>query len=323
MRILVAGANGYLGGRISEYLAARGNSVVALVHHQPVDSGNWLSQMERVVEGDATNQDVLLSAMQGEVDCIVFTISLDHRVSGQDPLATLEVNIGIFWKLLDIYSRKGGGRVIYLSTQQVYGRYNAGEVINEETPLLPVNPYGLTHQYCEDLCSLYTREKGLTCISLRLSNSFGAPVLPDCNCWWLVINDFCKTALQEGGLKLLSDGTPQRDFIPISDVCQALEMIATLPASALKHTLYNLGSGKSHTILEVAHEVVDICADRYGKEFPIILPGGRVSCDAGHHKDVPKFTYDISRLKDLGFAPSGDLRPGIEEVLDFLEKQRG
>lgn len=322
MRILVAGANGYLGGRISEHLAARGNNVIALVHHRPVDSSDWLSRMERVVEGDATDRDVLLSAMQGKVDCVVFTISLDHRVSGQDSLTTLAVNVGIFWMLLDICEQKGTDRVIYLSTQQVYGKYNAGEVINEETPLLPASPYGLTHKYCEDLCSLYAREKGLNCINVRLSNSFGAPVFPACNCWWLVINDLCKTAQQEQELRLLSDGTPQRDFIPVVDVCLAIEMMVSLPASALKHMSYNLGSGQSHTILEVAHEVADICTARYGKEFPVILPGDTVSHDASHHRDIPRFTYDVSRLKDLGFAPSGDLRPGIVEVLDFLEKSK-
>lgn len=322
MRVLVAGASGYLGGRISEHLAARGNKITVLVHHQPKASTSWLSQMERIVEGDATNQDILLSALQDKVDCIVFTISLDHRVSGRDPITTLAVNVGIFWKLLDIYAQRDKGRVIYLSTQQVYGRYNIGDMINEEAPLLPVNPYGLTHHYCEDLCSLYTREKGLNCISVRLSNSFGAPVFADCNCWWLVINDFCKMALQKGRLNLLSDGTPQRDFIPVADVCRAIEMLATLPASALKYMTYNLGSGRSHTILEVAHQVASICAERYGREFPVILPGNKVSHDAGHHRDVPRFTYDINRLKELGFVPSGDMRPGIEEVLDFLEKAK-
>ena len=322
MRILVAGANGYLGGRISEYLAARGNKVTALVHQRPTNSSGWLSQMERVVEGDATDRDVLLSAMAGEVDCVVFTISLDHRESENDPLTTLAVNVATFWMLLDICDQQGTGRVIYLSTQQVYGRYNVGEVINEEAPLLPLNPYGLTHKYCEDLCSLYKQEKGLNCISVRLSNSFGAPLFAGCNCWWLVVNDFCKTALQEGELKLLSDGTPQRDFISVADVCRALEMIATLPASALKHMSYNLGSGRSHTILEVAHEVADICAGRYGKNFPVVLPGNEISYDAGHHRDMPRFTYNINRLKNLGFVPSTDLRPGIEEVLDFLQKTR-
>lgn len=320
MRILVAGANGYLGGRVSEYLAAQGNDVIALVHHRPTDSNEWLNKMSRVVEGDARDKDVLLSAMKGEVDCVVFTISLDHRVSGQDPFATLAVNVGILWALLEIYAEKGGGRLIYLSTQQVYGKHDAGEVIQEEAPLLPANPYGLTHKYCEDLCSFYWRERGLNCISLRLSNSFGAPVFPSCNYWWLAINDFCKTALEKGELRLLSDGSPQRDFIPISDICRAIEMIATLPVSALLHRVYNLGSGKTHTILELAHEVANICADRYGKKFPVVLPNSKISHDAKHHRDVPRFTYDISRLRDMGFVPSSDLRPGVEKVLNFLEQ---
>lgn len=320
MRILVAGANGYLGGRVSEYLAALGHDVTVLVHHRPTDLDKWLNKMGRVVEGDARNKDVLLSAMEGEVDCVVFTISLDHRASGKDPFATLAVNVGILWTLLEIYAEKGEGRLIYLSTQQVYGKHNAEAVIREEDPLLPANPYGLTHKYCEDLCTFYSRERGLNCISLRLSNSFGAPVFPSCNCWWLAINDFCKTAIEQGRLRLLSDGSPQRDLIPISDICRAIEMVATLPVSALLHGIYNLGSGKTRTILELAHEVANICADKYRKKFPVVLPSGKISHDTRHHRDVHRFTYDISRLRDLGFVPSCDLRPGVEEVLDFLEK---
>jgi len=322
VRILVAGASGYLGGRISEYLADQGNDVIALVHHRPACSDEWLSKMERVVEGDATNRDVLLSALESHVDCVFFTISLDHSVSGKDPFATLAVNVGILWALLDIYVENGGGKLIYLSTQQVYGKRNPGEVIYEEDSLLPMNAYGITHKYCEDLCELYSRERQLNCISLRLSNSFGAPVFPHCNCWWLVINDLCKTALQQGELRLLSDGTPQRDFVFIPDVCRAIEMIATLPISTLSNTIYNLGSGKTYTILEIAHEVANICKHRYGKEFPVLLPDGKVSYNANNHRNIMRFKYDISRLRDIGFIPLQDLSPGIEEVLTFLEKSR-
>ncbi|MFC1977606.1 NAD-dependent epimerase/dehydratase family protein [Chloroflexota bacterium] len=320
MRILVAGANGYLGGRISQYLAARGNDVVALVKQRPAGANDWLDQMERVIEGDATDKNVLVSAMEGEVDGIVFTISLDHHMSGKDPLATLATNVGIFWMLLELYAEKGGGRVIYLSTQQIYGKHDVRQIIHEEDLPQPANPYGLTHHYCEDLCSLYSYERGLNCISLRLSNSFGAPVFPSCNCWSLVINDFCKTTLKQGELRLLSDGNPQRNFVPITDICQAIEMTATLPASALQYMTYNLGGNQSRTILELAHEVASICGERYGKEFPVILPDGKISSDTKHQRNIDRFTYDISRLKDLGFKPSYDLRPGVEEVLDFLEK---
>jgi nucleoside-diphosphate-sugar epimerase len=320
MRILVAGANGYLGGRISEYLAGQGHSVTALVHRLPEDSGSWQKKMTRVIEGDAASEETLVSALRDDIDSIVFTISLDHRMSGQDPSRTLDINVGIFWKLLAIYSRKAGGRVIYLSTQQVYGRYENNAVINESTPLIPVNAYGLTHQYCEELGSLYTREKGFKCISIRLSNSFGAPVFPECNCWWLAINDLCKMALEKGEIKLISDGTPQRDFIPAGDVCRAIEILATAPFPAIEYPSYNLGSGRTHTILEVAHETAETCAKKYGKDVPVVLPDNKISPNARRRRDIPRFRYDISRIQRLGFTPSTSLLPGIEEVLDYLEK---
>ncbi len=320
MKVLVAGAGGYLGGRVSQHLAERGHSVTALVHHRPKDAGAWEKHIARVVEGDAANDEKLSSALKDKPDCVVYLISLDHRESGKDPFKTLDVNAGIFWKLLDACAQQGSSRIIYLSTQQVYGKYNPGDVIDEDTPLLPVNAYGLTHMYCEELASLYSREKGLDCISVRLSNGFGAPVFAECNCWWLAVNDFCRMAFRERAVKLLSDGTPQRDFIPVADVCQAIEMLVTSTSSSLKHPVYNLGGGKTYTMLETAHRVAAVCSEKYGEEIPVLLPDGKYSSGAGHHHDMSRFTFDIGRIKELGFKPSADLHPGIEEVLDFLEK---
>ena len=52
----------------------------------------------------------------------------------------------------------------------------------------------------------------------------------------------------------------------------------------------------------------------------MILPDDKASVSAGAHKDISRFSYDISRMKKLGFKPTPDLLPGIKEVLDFLEK---
>jgi len=320
MRILVAGANGYLGGRISAHLAGRGHSVTALVHHLPGDSGNWQKKMARVIEGDAADEEILASAIRDDIDCVVFTISLDHRASEQDVHKTLKVNTGIFWKLLELYSQKAGGRVIYLSTQQVYGRYESGTVINEETPLRPVNAYGLTHKFCEELGSLYTREKGLICVSVRISNGYGAPVFDTSNGWRPAINELVKTAVEKGEIRLVSDGTPQRDFIPAGDICRAVEMITALPVANLKYESYNLGSGRTHTILEAAHEIAKTYHEKYGKEVSVILPEDKIATDARRHQGIPRFKYDISRIKKPGFTPSESLQPGIQELLEYLEK---
>jgi len=321
MRILVTGANGYLGGRISEYLTNQGHSVIAHVHRMPQSvPQDWARKMSSIIEGDAADDSILNSIFKENIDCIIHTISLDHRVTGQDPAETLRVNVGILWKLLDIYASNGVEKLIYLSTQQVYGKRGSGETIHEDDPLNPANAYGLTHKYCEDLCSLYSREKGVDTICTRISNGFGAPIFPECNIWWLVINDFCKTALRKGKIKLLSDGSPQRDFIQIEDICKAMEALANLPRDQKQYSVYNLGSGVTFTMLELAHCVSQICKKRYGKEFPVILPNNEISNSPSKFLNISKFKYDIGRLNELGFQPKGDLDAGIYDVLSFLER---
>ena len=91
--------------------------------------------------------------------------------------------------------------------------------------LISLNIYGLTHFLSEDICSYYNVNTETDCINVRLSNSYGSPVFMENNCWWLVINDLCKTAFSKDEIKLLSDGSPQRDFIQSSDICRAIEIL--------------------------------------------------------------------------------------------------
>lgn len=319
--ILITGGGGYLGGRISEYLADQGHSILAHVYPMPKNAPEkWIEKMSSIVEGDAGDDSILNSIFKEKIDCIIHTVSLDHRITGQNPNETLKVNVGILWKLLDICASKGVEKLIYLSTQQVYGKRSSGEIIREDDLLNPTNAYGLTHKYCEDLCSLYSREKGVDTVCTRISNGFGAPVFPESNCWWLVINDFCKMALRKGEIKLVSDGSPQRDFIHIDNICKAMELFVNLTRDRRKHSVYNLGSGVTFTILELAHYVSCVCKERYGKEFPVVLPSNEISKDTNKFSNISKIKYDISRLNELGLKPKNDLNAGINEVLNFLER---
>ncbi|MCK4250177.1 NAD(P)-dependent oxidoreductase [candidate division WOR-3 bacterium] len=288
MNILVAGANGYLGGRISEYLADSGHSVSALVHHRLNNAVEWEKKMDSIIEGNAVDKDVLVSALKKGIDTIIYTISFDHNESGKDPFKTLAVNVGILWQLMDIYSKNGGGKIIYLSTQQVYGRFKLGVTLFEDSPVVPANSYGLTHKYCEDLCSFYSREKNMETICLRISNGFGAPLFPSCNCWWLVIMDLCKTAFKKGEIRLLSDGSPQRDFIRIDDICRAISLLA------------DDQNEKAKQIAEKVRKYYPDCKITISKK------------DAGDTRD---YNVSFDKLnKVLGFKCSWTLKDGIEEL---------
>ena len=87
------------------------------------------------------------------------------------------------------------------------------KLIDEKHKKKICNIYSLTHSMCEDL--LLKLNSKLKSHSLRLSNSYGMPVLKNINCWWLVLNDLCRSAKKNGKIIIKSDGTALRDFIAL------------------------------------------------------------------------------------------------------------
>ena len=92
----------------------------------------------------------------------------------------------------------------------------------------------------EEIVNYYHLKTKTKCINVRLSNGYGSPVFKENNCWWLVINDLCKTAFTKNQIKLLSDGSPQRDFIHLSDICRAMEMLIETEDSIDENIFNNL-----------------------------------------------------------------------------------
>ncbi|MGK5094974.1 NAD(P)-dependent oxidoreductase [Deltaproteobacteria bacterium TL4] len=317
MRILVAGASGYLGGRVASHLAQKGHEVMALDRQLPTNSEAWQKQMNQLIIGDVLAAQTLQLIFDTPLDAVIYTISLNHKQSEVDVERTLATNVSAMWKIAEGLASKGLKRFVYFSTQQVYGKL-ASENIRESHPTKPVNNYGLTHLMCENVAQLLSTRTPTKYVNLRLSNGFGAPLFPHCDCWWLVINDFCKTAIEQKKIQLLSDGTPQRDFVPIKDLCQALELVIQAPDAVLEHPTFNLGGGKTYTMLELAHIVAQCYQAKFQQQIPVILPGNIVSENADSHQNIKRFQYDIERLKAIGYKPESDLKEGIFEVFDFI-----
>ena len=125
----------------------------------------------------------------------------------------------------NIVKKKLNIKIVYFSTIQVYGDYNNKKIITEKTKKDCKNIYALTHSMCEDILSNFLKFNGLKSTSLRISNVYGYPVLKSCNCWWLVVNDFCLNASKNNEIKIHSNGSSLRDFINISDVALSVEKI--------------------------------------------------------------------------------------------------
>jgi len=317
MRVLIAGATGYLGGRLSDYLSLRGFEVIALLRTIPADE-QWLNQFTQVVVGDISVNKTIEEIGCQSVDAVVYAISLNHFESENEIDQCQRINVAPLWRLLDQLSLKSLKRFIYISTQHVYGRTGTNSV-NEESSVTPQNNYGLTHLMCENITRLYHTRNKISSINLRLSNGYGPPKFDNCDCWWLVINDFCKSAIETGQIQLKSDGSPQRDFININDINQAIELLLLSPERDIRYVDYNLGGGTTYTMLELAHIVSKCVEKKFQKSVPVLFPDGTISFDARQHLNIKKMRYQTRRMSELGFKPRTLIDDGVAEVFEYLK----
>lgn len=321
-KVLITGGCGYLGARLSKYLAKNRYGVTVFDSFNPSKYNKWTSLMEEVIVGDIRDKATISNLTGKKYDAVIHLISLDHRKSEDNPSLVFSINVMPTWNMLDEFAKKGLKKFIYFSTIHVYGKL-PNKIITEGRTPSPQNAYGLTHMLSEKICNYYNRKTDTMCINVRLSNSYGGPVFEDNNCWWLVINDLCKTAFEQNEIKLLSDGSPQRDFIHSSDICRAVEKLLETKNGDFQENTFHIASENTLTILELAHMVKRVYEEKYHNEIPIYLPDNSISNELGTFEKVEKYSFDTARIKKLGFQPQTNVETGINELFNYLEKHYG
>jgi len=317
-KVLVTGACGYLGSRLSKYLAEKGYGVTTFDNFDPSRYNQWTSLMEEIIIGDIRDEKIISDLAQRQFDIVVHLISLDHHKSEGNPNFVSSINVMPTWNLLDKLTKSGLKKFIYLSTIHVYGDL-PNQAIKEDQLLNPKNIYGLTHSLSESICNYYKSNTATNCINVRLSNSYGSPIFEHNNCWWLVINELCKTAYCKNNIKLLSNGFPQRDFIHGDDVVRAIETLINYKNSLDYNNFFHIASGETLTILELAHKVKKVYLQRYNKNIDIYLNDSSVSANPGQYKDFQKYRISTNKLNEIGFQQKVNLEDGLNEVFNYLE----
>lgn len=311
-RVLIIGAGGFLGAHLSLHLSQVGYEVTAHCFHLKEKNHLWETSIQHFIYGDITSPDTIKQLSAEDYDYVIYLISLNHFDSEGEIQQVANTNILPLWKLVDKFKNRVK-KFIYFSTQQVYG-CQISPIVSEDCPPAPINTYGLTHLLCENILSSFNRQSNTQYINVRLSNGYGAPVFPENNCWWLVINDLCKTAFNEKCIRLQSDGSPQRDFIHVKDIAQAIHTLLKQP---LCNNLYNLSSGMTYTIGEIAIRIKDIFKERYQTEIPILIPAGKTLQTKTSNKNI----VSNKLLSAVGFEPSIDINTGILSIFDYFGKE--
>ena len=309
-KVLLIGGSGYIGSRLSKYLAENGYEVFVLCRSIPKNN-SWKSLISGFIVGDITKNEVFDKLLDKKFDIAIHLVSLNNQDSEGDPDYVSSVNVLPTWNILRLLTKNGLKKFIYFSTIHVYGSL-PNTTINEGFVTAPQNAYGLTHLLSENICNYSNETSKTDCVNIRLSNSYGSPILMDTDCWWLVLNDFCKTAYQKEKITIKSDGSPLRDFIHWSDIESAIELII----DNSKHNVYHVASGETLSILELAYKVQDVYYKRYNKQIRIELPE---EVKKSKLKETEKYTLSIDRLIDIGFEKNNGIDFGINELFDYFE----
>ncbi len=317
--VLITGACGYLGARLSKHLAENGFSITAFCSFDPSGYRQWTSLMDEVIVGDIRDEITINNLAKKQFDVVIHLISLDHHKSEANPNFVSSINVMPTCNLLDKLTKNGLKKFIYFSTIHVYGNLPKAIITEDQKPELK-NAYGLTHLLSENICNYYNEKTETKCINIRLSNSYGSPVFKENYCWWLAINDLCKAAFTKNKIKLLSDGSPQRDFIHSSDVCMAIEVLLNTDKKNIKDNTFHISSGETNSILQLAYLVKKVHQSRYHEKLDIILPESTTSFKSGKFSKKEKFVIDNKKIRTLGFVPKTKLKKGVNELFDYLEK---
>ena len=307
MRILITGASGFIGRHLSAYAREQGHEVLGTclstqeleLRGPPKDGVKWtrLDMQDR----DAVRR--LVSEYHPEA---VFHLAAQAyaKKAWKDPIDTFQTNvlgtIALYEALRENPPREG---VLLSASGSAYG-VPPSLPIQEDFPLNPTNPYGVS-KAAQDMLSLqYSLNFGLRILRARLFGTTGPGKTGD------ALNDFARQIAsreREGRPGVLRVGNldTSRDISDIRDVVRALWLVFERgdPVRAV-----NIGAGRSFSIRWIANELVRI------SRVPVEI---HPDPELFRPTDEPDNTADVSRLRSLGFEAHFPLERTVADALEF------
>ena len=268
MKVLVTGGAGYIGSHTCVALLDAGHEVVVLDNlcNAAAESLRRVQEISgrslRFVEGDVRHRDDLARAFAGGIDAVVHFAALKAvGESCADPLRYFDNNIGGTIALLQAMREHATRRLVFSSSATVYGTAEQMPV-DEDAPLGVTNPYGRSKLVMEDLIrDLCSADPDFRAVLLRYFNPVGAhpggrigedPVGVPNNLMPYVaqVASGRRNHLNVFGNDYATiDGTGVRDYLHVMDLADA--HLRALDHDGAGVRVYNLGSGRGHSVLEL------------------------------------------------------------------------
>lgn len=325
-KLLVTGGAGFIGANFVHHALGQGGFEVVnldlLTYAGNPESLDGLDgSRHELVRGDICDAALVGRLLERHrPDAIVHFAAESHvDRSIDDPSAFIRTNVLGTQVLLDAavrYWRDGHPdfRFLHVSTDEVYGDLAPDAApFTEDHPYQPSSPYAASKASADHLARAWHRTFGLPVLITNCSNNYGPRQFPEKLIPLMLIN-----ALEGRELPVYGDGRQRRDWLFVTDHCQAL--LRVLEAGTPGRT-YNIGGNAERGNLEVVEKLCALLDSRVPAERPRSELIRFVTDRPGHDR---RYAIDAGRLRnELGWHPEHDFEAGLEATVDWYLQQRG
>ena len=317
MRVLVTGADGFIGSHLTEALVRNGYEVRAFVYYNSFNSWGWLDHCAddvkdkfEVFAGDIRDPHGVKKAMTGCDAVLHLAALIAIPFSYHSPDSYVDTNIKGTLNVLQAARELNVSRVIHTSTSEVYGTAQYVP-IDEKHPLQGQSPYSASKIGADQLAFSFYSSFNLPVVTLRPFNTYGPrqsarAVIPT------II-----TQIANGNKQIkLGSVTPTRDFNFISDTVNGF--LSALKSKSGVGEVINLGSNFEISIQDIASLIGEIM----NQEIKLIDSDERIRPD---NSEVHRLWADNSKAIELlswkpEYASLNGLKKGLEETVNWFKR---
>ncbi len=345
-RIMVTGADGFLGSHLIDFLISKGFEIVATIQpNHPVrnltqylskDTKNSINGIKkshqedyfeiptnnhklRIIYSDIRDKETIEKIISNEKPQLIYHFAAQPFVlpSWKDPAYTIETNVNGTINIFEAIKKfKITVKVLNACSSAEYGTTtNLNRPLNEKDPLLALHPYGISKVATELLARQYFTNFGIECVNLRFFNQTGPRKVND------ACSDFTK-AIAKIELDLMppiinvGNLNPYRDITGIKDTLQAIWIVTN---KGIPGETYNICSGRKIQIREVLSKILKMSS----KEIKVI----ENTPEKLRNIDEDIILGDNTKIKKLGFQNMQTIHDLLREMvdywIDFYQKKEG
>ena len=267
MKILLTGADGYIGSILAPYLIKSGFDVTGLDTGYYRDGWLYNSKESHAYFPTTINKDLRQITREdvSGFDAIVHLAELSNDPLGENnPEITRNINYLGSLNLANLAKQSGVKRFIYTSSCSVYG-FNNKEILTENSNTDPQTAYAKCKVLVEKSVKQLADEN-FSPVFLRNATAYGASPRMRFD---IVLNNLAGLAKTTHKIAMTSDGSPWRPLVHVLDICQAIKCSLTAPKKSIHNEIFNVGHNKdNYQVREIAQIIAEIftgCELSFGK----------------------------------------------------------